>query len=119
MAAPCRAPEINVDRAGDAYMPPHDANGQPVSNLLRIRVPPPCATVPPASWCARQATVRVAEHLVPRARPLLYAPRLPTYRCPDDRSCRGIAVPVGFRYGGRPAHLATFRARYGDRKSVV
>ena len=35
MAAACSAPDNSVDRAGDAYMPPYDADRQPIPNALK------------------------------------------------------------------------------------
>src|SRR5664280_2927777 len=35
MAEACSAPDNSVDRAGDAYMPPYDADRQPIPNALK------------------------------------------------------------------------------------
>src|ERR1035441_474290 len=45
MTAPCSAPDIMVDLAGDAYMPLYDGDRPPVSNLLKLRAPRP-----PSQW---------------------------------------------------------------------
>src|ERR1039457_4308104 len=109
MAAPCSAPDIMVDRAGDAYMALYDADRPPVSNLLKLRAPCPCASCFRIILCAPRYS-RVTEHLVPPPRRLLYAPRLSPCRRRPDWISLGTTMPLDFRHRGRPAHLAACRA---------